>query len=62
MTTLTILERGESLTAIKVDGVEIYEGSGEHTRNAARFIADSFAKHLKFDLEYDEEEGDGDWS
>jgi hypothetical protein len=62
MTTVTVLERGESLTAIKVDGKEIHEGSGEHTREAMREVAYSFARHLGFELEYDEEEGDGDWS
>lgn len=59
---VTILERGDNLTAIKVDGVEIHEGSGEHTREAMRQVADSFATHLGFKLEHDEEEGDGDWN
>lgn len=59
---VTVIERGENLTAVQIDGVEIWEGSGEHTREAGRELAVAFALALSMPVRCVEEEGDGDWS
>jgi hypothetical protein len=55
-------------TTILIDGVEVHNGSGTHTRRAMRSLAHSIADHMNWDTlqtennseEY-EDEVDHDW-